>query len=1030
MSKFIQSNEIDELGGKILRLALNESYFGFLPINGNYPDIDGEIRLRDGISNNLNKFLHYQLKSKASIKNEKFFCSRKIINYLTISSVPTLLFVVDISINKVYWFFFDESIKRSFGLEKDKKGRTINLRGMEVNRTIGSDLCGKWSLFARKQTYREVSESLKEVVNEFENNSINCVGLLYLFRVVRKKEAAKLFSEILKTPKQEIEVIIRRFTEKKIISETVDLYLIENDKIGLESLDELLSIIPIKDIYHYVKEDNQKQNILVQLAGLDNQNSLDYLLEYGNQIRKSIAASTSNDEINEYLSLLEKFSYRTPDLIIKISKDIINSDPISIQEYKYVWGIHKGFSHQQIISKLIEINNNLRYQKPIKILNLLIKLSLFDEYKKLSLDAISALADYNLIILKRVGYLYQFQLLDEIETWGNRKLLKYHFALQKISKKLLSSEFEGISMVDYKTVSIQFGPLLASKKISNIRNRTINILKIIFLSTKNTTIRKEVLKTLKVADKTPTRGNYSPELENIIIDNINSIFDFYLENISMLDEELIIEIEEEVIWINRRFGNKKIPKINDIREKISSNEEYLKFKTFYGFDFIFDDTDWRNNREKRIESINKNVKGINAKNRKVWEKRIKKVSEKYSLEEAGKFVYFNYFLQNLGKEKPSFALTLLEGKSDNLNPFKIHLITGILNSSEKTKGEEVIVDWINENENLEIISSLYNQAVNFNLRIYKKIVQKVIKTKNKKLLKNILITCIEKFTENEILKEIFFRIIRKLIRLKDKSWGSSIIWISDYSIFSSFSNSEAELFLSSLILHQRIEFHLKSMLLPIMENYPRKVIQFLYKRIGFHLKNTDDYLYDPLPLGFIDLQKPFQTNGKLILPEIKSWYSEQNRIYHLHASRLLKQIYPSFDNELLKASVSELIENGGEKNAFIALSFLRAYEGDLVIYGICKLFIKKYFKDKLDKNYNHFNNEMMIILSQTGIVSGEYGLSNAYKAKKEEIQSWKKEDDEILLDFVKNYEQYLDRHIKLCKEKADEDIVLMKKGIR
>ena len=179
MSKFIQSNEIDELGGKILKLALLESYFGLLPIDGNYPDIDGEIRLRDGISNNLNKFLHYQLKSKTSINGEKFFCSRKIINYLTTSSVPTLLFVVNISTKKVYWFFFDERIKRSFGLEKDKKGRTINLRGREVNRTIASDLCGKWSLFAQTQTYREVSESLKEVVNEFENNSINCVGLLY-----------------------------------------------------------------------------------------------------------------------------------------------------------------------------------------------------------------------------------------------------------------------------------------------------------------------------------------------------------------------------------------------------------------------------------------------------------------------------------------------------------------------------------------------------------------------------------------------------------------------------------------------------------------------------------------------------------------------------------------------------------------------------------------------------------------------------------------------------------------------------------
>ena len=90
------------------------------------------------------------------------------------------------------------------------------------------------------------------------------------------------------------------------------------------------------------------------------------------------------------------------------------------------------------------------------------------------------------------------------------------------------------------------------------------------------------------------------------------------------------------------------------------------------------------------------------------------------------------------------------------------------------------------------------------------------------------------------------------------------------------------------------------------------------------------------------------------------------------------------------------------------------------MHDVCKEFIKKNHSNKYEK-------EMFIILSQTGVVSGEYGFVEAYKAKRQEIQDWKKDKNKTILSFVKKYETYLDRRIAYERKRADEDVEMRKR---
>ena len=60
MTKYLQQDIIDEKGQAIFENSLDPSFFliNSFGKKDKYPDIDGQIRFRDGRGNYLNKYLH------------------------------------------------------------------------------------------------------------------------------------------------------------------------------------------------------------------------------------------------------------------------------------------------------------------------------------------------------------------------------------------------------------------------------------------------------------------------------------------------------------------------------------------------------------------------------------------------------------------------------------------------------------------------------------------------------------------------------------------------------------------------------------------------------------------------------------------------------------------------------------------------------------------------------------------------------------------------------------------------------------
>ena len=222
----------------------------------------------------------------------------------------------------------------------------------------------------------------------------------------------------------------------------------------------------------------------------------------------------------------------------------------------------------------------------------------------------------------------------------------------------------------------------------------------------------------------------------------------------------------------------------------------------------------------------------------------------------------------------------------------------------------------------------------------------------------------------------------------------------------------------NLLFLPDIKYPAEEVLTPITEKYPQKIISFFNKRLLIQKKQEDHY--DAIPYRLHQIKKPLSDNSEIIVPEILKWFKKKDYLLNWEGSRLIQAIFPIF-NKSLEEELIKLIKSKNEKDIRVVFNILRAYKGEEFLHKVCKEWVKEYPKNE------DYHKKIFIILSQMGVVSGEYGFVKGFERKKEEIQNWKKDKNKAIQLFVKKYEDYLDKRIQYEKKQADEDIELRKR---
>ncbi|HDH05247.1 MAG TPA: hypothetical protein ENH01_05975 [Nitrospirae bacterium] len=769
---------------------------------------------------------------------------------------------------------------------------------------------------------------------------------------------------------------------------------------------------------------NRKAKILLKLATLDTDKTNRYLSNYIGNLLVEIQKSKNNDQKYEKLELLKQIIYQAPSKALRIIKEIINTKNPLKPKKQTIHGLTvSGKSHDDLIVKCIELLDKIRYLKTKEGFHLLIKLSDHpnDNIQFKAVEVLKNLCQYNLFILDKIGYFAQTCVLAEIKKWNNKKILTHANVLIEISNQFLRPSFKGHSMTDYKTFTLRHGPLVVNEELINIRKDTITILKKIFTLTSDLTLQKNILQVLNESTRTPARGEYKDDMKQMILTNTNELIDFYINILPGLEYEVISAIEEQSHWFTRKFGDKDIPQVRKLKKLIATNSDYQVFRVFVGYDRDYlEERDWKKAEKLRREKIQEYITDISSKNFKEWQKRILSVIKNYSSGQLGGYQYFsNIFLRGLGKKKPSIAFKLIQQNEKELEPFLLPLIAGIWKSRSSEIAKALVTKWIDSDKHLTICAALFDYVEEIDKRLLDSCFRKSKKNGDVNALNNIVDSIITNYPKHKNLKSLFMQSIKELTRNNNTYWVNNI-WYRPESILNSLTEKDYDVILENLILITRVDYHVETVLVPVAARYPKKVINFFSKRVAEQTKRMNDFSYDAIPFDLHKINEPLQKHVKVVINEIIKWYSQKTGRFEWEASHLIQAIFPTFNKEVEKELI-RLIKSKKEKNAKIVLSILRAYKGEPFLHNVCKNFVRH--SPYMEK----FKGSLFNALSQTGVVSGEYGFMNAYKQKLEEVQLWKKDRSKAIKAFIKEYEVYLNKQIAFEQKRADEDIELRKR---
>ena len=704
---------------------------------------------------------------------------------------------------------------------------------------------------------------------------------------------------------------------------------------------------------------------------------------------KSLVNSKTNNEIYQKLANLLKyigqFGDKTPrelKIIEVIKKTLEKSRTLKKEPIKTAFGPSPGFNYTDVVRICLEILDVLKFAYPKEVFKILSDLSINknNQIRKKSLDVVSKMAECIFIPKKyKIYYHLQFFILDEIEKWNNKKLMSHLDFILEITEKLLSPDYKGESW-ENDTLFFHHGALPASNIVTRIRKRTLNILKNIYPLSTTLSEKQQILKSLKKATHKPLYRDFTPELEKIILNNTNFVIDFYLSVVKKEDPEIIRAIEEQSYWLPKRF-KKGLKGLSKLKSIINTNKEYKIYKVVVGYGYHrFDESSVEMIEKEKNREMDEYIKQITQNNFTQWKKRILSIVKKDEyIDSTIGFHNFRNFLYKLGEKKPQIAKKLISENEKELEHVLIYLISGIWKSSQKENIKRILESWIKCGKHLSTCALVFDYVGEIDKSLLEKIYKKAKEKNDIDTFTNIIKSIVGNFKHSQIGKSIFIDCFKELRKYKNYSGINHISYRGD-EILKTLTKSDWGIILENLLYVSNINYQLENCLSIVAEKYPKKLIEFFCKRVKIQLEKKREKNYDAIPFVFHKLNKHLNQSHKIIIEEILKWFNENHWLFKYEGGRLLKLIFPNFHPELEKQLIN-LIKSGEENKAKVVLRILLSYKynNKRFLHNVCKEFIKKHKKK--------YQQDMFMVLSQTGVVTGEYGFVEAYKRKKQEKET-------------------------------------------
>lgn len=796
--------------------------------------------------------------------------------------------------------------------------------------------------------------------------------------------------------------------------------------------------------------DNARLKALARLAQSKSDAARTALSAELDEVTAILQGHTEYDRLLHSLEVLNVIGYRFGDRTVGVIEQFIQTIETRRLAYSQTHDafadyIAKFSNAQSLIVKAIEVVVRLRYYETRAVFHILLGLygHPSENVQKQVQSGLDSLAKYDLDVFYGedrkggLGTAPQNEMLEALERMDDSALKANQEASLRLLTGMLSPILEGVSWT-YKAATISHSPIPALPPVSDIRKRSIRLLFRLYALAEHKQQKLAVMNALSEGTRTDQRSAADKTTRAMIAGNSVEVLAFFEQLVPTEDLQIVQGIESHSYGIFRDTLNEEVKSAAlKIEQIIRENQEYAIYRTLVGFDGIFGRWSEYQIRGQQFEAIERERRqrasefacSITADTYGQWRKRILEYAKTES-NDLATFPVFYHFLAELAVAQPELALKIITEDTTEIARFLIPILVSLWNGSHRAHTRTLIESWIREaqpghDHHLFAAVKMFLSASELDIELLESLLQKATELKDVPSVRQVVTVAIVRGVGagDAVLRRLLFPALDVLTGMRDANWIFEAWFRKEVKhLFVGMDAVGIEHVLRNLLVLDSINYYAEEVLDSLAQQSPEQVMRFLIARIALEARMRPDDVhrdFEAVPHGFHRLDKVLAKIPGPAVGLVLEQYRDDATLFTYRGAKLLKDIFPTMSEEF-EAELLQLVREGGDSNLEFVLGVLRNYHGEPFVHRLCKAVVKAADPD------SPLLNEVALALQATGVVSGEFGMAEAYERKKQEVLDWLSDPDEQVRAFAKRYIADLEQMRDAEAKRAEEDIALRK----
>ena len=200
----------------------------------------------------------------------------------------------------------------------------------------------------------------------------------------------------------------------------------------------------------------------------------------------------------------------------------------------------------------------------------------------------------------------------------------------------------------------------------------------------------------------------------------------------------------------------------------------------------------------------------------------------------------------------------------------------------------------------------------------------------------------------------------------------------------------------------------------IREAEQQRLDELITARLARKSEDGGEERFEVVPVELQGLETVLSKDPQLAISKGLVWFTQDREQFRFRGGSLLSRAFPNCTPEFV-AALAESVKAGGDTEADCSLAILQNYPGETSTYTVLKEIVSRFPNDdrKMDG--------VRISINSTGVVSGEFGLAEAWRGKKELLTRWLADERHAVKAFAETHIAELDRMIASERRRVEAE---------